>query len=360
MRVFTHFYPINRVGDKEEGFRWRTLLQFGDSWNCIGSVVMKNPGSSVRKNDMPINDTTILNHLMDYDESSDPWYEFDSDNTMINVAQLFAFKYGKQHHSSLSGVVQIFNLFYVRDADLGSAMKKASQFGCLSRFENEVQMTQYDCDHLIGPVYLGFSDLAKNKLFTSRARMFFETVKSKHCGDYLFDDFLKNSFTHPQSLMRNVNSSVYCRRDLLRFAEGTTNSSVIDETLASMFPQYGVSLLVQEKTGADWFLCGVHNYCLRTQMKAGKMTIGIEGWFHMPKDESDGLYHPFITVWNTNSFGQYLDSLQEAYYGCPIDDHGQKKRLFLNLPQIDSTDPEIISDMLNGYYSKLRNIIDNL
>ncbi len=28
------------------GFRWRTLLQYGNSWEVIGSVVMKNPGGA--------------------------------------------------------------------------------------------------------------------------------------------------------------------------------------------------------------------------------------------------------------------------------------------------------------------------
>lgn len=40
MKVYTHYYKI----DDNEGLRWPTLLQFGKSWDIIGSVVMKNPG----------------------------------------------------------------------------------------------------------------------------------------------------------------------------------------------------------------------------------------------------------------------------------------------------------------------------
>ena len=50
MKVYTHFIKI----DENDGYRWRTLLQFGNSWDCIGSVVMKNPGSSKMVDSVPI------------------------------------------------------------------------------------------------------------------------------------------------------------------------------------------------------------------------------------------------------------------------------------------------------------------
>lgn len=50
MKVYTHFIKI----DENDGYRWRTLLQFGNSWDCIGSVVMKNPGSSKMVDSEPI------------------------------------------------------------------------------------------------------------------------------------------------------------------------------------------------------------------------------------------------------------------------------------------------------------------
>ncbi|GIJ93186.1 hypothetical protein CAPN002_04040 [Capnocytophaga stomatis] len=47
MKVYAHFFE--EKGEKEVQYRWRTLLQFGDSWEIIGSVVMKNPGSAESK-----------------------------------------------------------------------------------------------------------------------------------------------------------------------------------------------------------------------------------------------------------------------------------------------------------------------
>ena len=52
MKVSTHYYKV----DNQHGLRWRTPLQFGKSWDIIGSVVMKNPGSSAPKAERPITD----------------------------------------------------------------------------------------------------------------------------------------------------------------------------------------------------------------------------------------------------------------------------------------------------------------
>ena len=43
MKVFAHYHKSETTG---KDYRWRTLLQFGTSWDIIGSVVMKNPGSA--------------------------------------------------------------------------------------------------------------------------------------------------------------------------------------------------------------------------------------------------------------------------------------------------------------------------
>lgn len=41
MKVFAHYECNENIE-----YRWRTLLQFGSSWDVLGSVVMKNPGSA--------------------------------------------------------------------------------------------------------------------------------------------------------------------------------------------------------------------------------------------------------------------------------------------------------------------------
>ena len=43
MKVYTHY---NKIANTDMGYRWRTLLQFGNSWDVIGSIVMMNPGGA--------------------------------------------------------------------------------------------------------------------------------------------------------------------------------------------------------------------------------------------------------------------------------------------------------------------------
>ena len=39
MKVYTHY---NKIANTDMGYRWRTLLQFGNSWDVIGSIVIPN------------------------------------------------------------------------------------------------------------------------------------------------------------------------------------------------------------------------------------------------------------------------------------------------------------------------------
>ena len=47
MKIYAEF-----IEDDGLLFRTKTLLQFGDSWDLIGSIVMKNPGSAKPENSM--------------------------------------------------------------------------------------------------------------------------------------------------------------------------------------------------------------------------------------------------------------------------------------------------------------------
>jgi len=60
MRVFAHYYSDEVTGIE---YRWRTLLQLGDSWDICGTVVMKNPGSSRPTCPINDNDSELLSHL---------------------------------------------------------------------------------------------------------------------------------------------------------------------------------------------------------------------------------------------------------------------------------------------------------
>ena len=217
MKVYTHFFKINET----EGFRWRTLLHFGNSWDCIGSIVMKNPGSSTFTKEAPVSKPEVLEGLSRYRFKELNWYEFSIDPTMRYVASLFAYKYGLDDPAQLSGVIQIFNLFYIKDADLTKAKQKAEKYGIPPLFNNALQMTQYDIDHLIAPVYLGFGSLAYSKEYGERAKLIFDAaIKLEGCN-YLSCKFCENFYYHPQWLIpfgKNYHNGLLT---LLRFKQET-------------------------------------------------------------------------------------------------------------------------------------------
>lgn len=214
MKVYTHYYSL----DNGINVRWRTLLQFGKSWDVIGSVVMKNPGSAAPKDIKSISDNTILKHLSLFDNRDNVWYEFSDDDTMRKVAVLFASFYGLDNVRKLQGVIQVFNLFYLRNPNLDDAQKEFKENAglCLpANFTSTDEMLEYDIQHLIAPVYLGFGDLAFSREFGSNAKRYFdEVIRSGISTDYLSSNFADNKFYHPQYLCGsgcNRAASVYIR-----------------------------------------------------------------------------------------------------------------------------------------------------
>jgi hypothetical protein len=215
MKVYTHFTKID--ASKSEGFRWRTLLQFGDSWKVIGSVVMKNPGSAALKGNCPITQSNILSELSVFDNSDNDWYEFTEDNTMRCVAKLFAFKYGYSSVDQLNGIIQVFNLFYLREANLAKA---------ISNGYRNVVSGEDDYKQLIAPVYLGFSQsLANNPEYKDRANRFFNKAIELGMNNIDKKSFTVNTFYHPQYLFFQGCGKPKSILELARFKENTVNPS---------------------------------------------------------------------------------------------------------------------------------------
>lgn len=211
MKVYTHYYKLA----DNEGLRWRTLLQFGSSFDIIGSVVMMNPGSSKPIDSKIIDNKRVLFNLSKFDETNDAWYEFTVDRTMGYVAVLFASYYGLDSVSQLDGVIQVFNLFYIMDPDLSSAMRKLTMAGLPSNFQTPNDLLIYDINHLVYPVYLGFGALAFNPAFRESAKQYFDAViNSGFSAAYLDKDYSKNKFYHPRYLLgygRNNKNSLLIR-----------------------------------------------------------------------------------------------------------------------------------------------------
>lgn len=195
MKVFAHYWKSEVTGND---YRWRTLLQFGTSWDIIGSVVMKNPGSAAPL--YSVNEPATLEQLkrleqakLYSDEPEYAWYSFSCDDTMQKVEKLFCSYYKT---STLNGIIQVFNLMNVRDPNLELALIKNNN--TVYPFSKTAEK---DIQSLIAPVYLGWGDLWKKQPFREDAEKIFTTVHNKLDGKYLFPQLKDNKFYHPQYLM---------------------------------------------------------------------------------------------------------------------------------------------------------------
>ena len=229
MKVYTHYYPIINSTD---GFRWRTILQFGKSFDIIGSVVMKNPGSANFLQDEPISDQRVLDLLQKFDNTSDKWYEFKTDQTMLCVGDLFAEYYDVPNRECLNGVIQIFNLFYIKEADLGKALLKNKTNSLMLNFQSTEDMTAYDLECLKAPIYLGFSDLAWHKDFTNRAKLFYNAAKEN--GMFYLDDFNNNPYFHPLYLMRQGKNTAKGIIQRMRFKQNSLTPIGLEDALQNI------------------------------------------------------------------------------------------------------------------------------
>lgn len=213
MKVYAHY--IMDTETKIE-YRWRTLLQFDDSWEIIGSVYMKNPGQAYPLKE--VSDTQILCTLQSFDDKDYIWYLFKEDITMRCIECLFQ-EYAKENHLPFKGVVQIFNLFNVRDADLTSAIEK-----CNRGHNDKLETIEDDLTYLVAPIYIGWGNLGKSPQFVDKARLIFERItQSPYNQHYLSENFYDNSFYHPLSLMRYLKNNYLSKRLRLCFFQNTSS-----------------------------------------------------------------------------------------------------------------------------------------
>lgn len=201
MKVYAHFIGTDKDGVQyrrsKDGFqyRWRTLLQFGNSWDVIGSVVMKNPGSA--KPTEGIITECEREHLAAFASNDLPWYVFSPDNTMRMIEIMFT--YSKNDGKPLNGVIQIFNLFNIRDADLNKALDK-SQTAVETVFSTIDDDLRNIKEHA-SPIYIGWGGLGNQKSFHESAKRYFDFIRNEMGQHYLFEKFSENRFYHPQYLM---------------------------------------------------------------------------------------------------------------------------------------------------------------
>ena len=119
MKVYAEFIEDNGLL-----FRTKTLLQFGDSWELIGSIVMKNPGSAKPGNPLSENSKIQISNFLGEEQDFRNWSETNNDPTMKRIAPIFNGNYVRKN-LPLNGIVQIFNLFNICEPKIKFVYEKA-------------------------------------------------------------------------------------------------------------------------------------------------------------------------------------------------------------------------------------------
>lgn len=223
MKVYAKYFSEYNVE-----YRKNTLLKFGvkDNWELIGSLFLINPGSAKPISDQQL-EGDVMNRIIEFlpnEQGSNNWYEFRADPTMRFVESLFSGKYINKS-KELNGVIQLFNLFNLRDANLENAILE------MSKNNQNLQMFSYQDDLKLikeKPVYLGWGAKGKtDKVLNKLAREIFDLVKSGSGNQYLKERFEDNTFYHPRYIQMSYKKP-HLQAMLNNFSDPTRTYSTED------------------------------------------------------------------------------------------------------------------------------------
>jgi len=216
LRAFAEYF-------EEAGLLYRrnTLLQFGNSWDLIGNVVLANPGSAEPTAAASQDILDLISSF--YDEyrngeniQPENWHEFSPDPTMRFVEKIFNGWYlGKD--IELNGVVQLFNTFNIKNQILQEAV---TQIGVESDLLFSYNIYKYFNDK---PTYFGFSnEVLGNDVLRNVAMNIFNN-SSKVIRSIYNDNFSMNSFYHPMYI-----NQAYCQNHFKKYKEEVLSKIVIN------------------------------------------------------------------------------------------------------------------------------------
>lgn len=204
MNVYARF-----LIDDGFAFRLNTVLQFGEGWNVIGAAVLVNPGSA--KPVVDVSDCGTLAALSDITGKNDCWKQFSADPTMRFLKKIFDGSYiGEQ--KKLNGVVLLYNLFNLRNANLQQALEVAGSCKSPLLFCSNEDIASLKA---VEKVYLGWGKEGVRPVLRPMAEKVFNAVKDSNA--YLYRDFDKNKFRHPMYINRAISRDKEIRKVLTRF-----------------------------------------------------------------------------------------------------------------------------------------------
>lgn len=197
MKVYAQYFELDGIS-----YRLNTILQFGDSWELLGNVVLANPGSAEPIKEI---DATKINQLQSFYKNFENrnfdgknWYEFNDDATMQRIEKVFNGWYVNSSDTiELNGVIQLFNTFNVKNQNLTESIEKLP-------LDNDILFSlgieKYFNDK---PTYFGFSN---DVLYDDRLRLIAENIfnnSSSIVKTVYNKEFDKNSFYHPTFINRS-------------------------------------------------------------------------------------------------------------------------------------------------------------
>ena len=195
MRVFAEY--INHQGLE---YRRRTLIQYGDSLNLIGSAVLKNPGSALPERPVTSQELIGINSFYQTEVKAELWQVFNvgKDATIRDfLPKLFNGYYACGSTHELNGIIQLFNLFYIREPNSARANAQVTTKASSYAYEMPQELVQLLAHK---PVYLGWGKVHRlNSKTKELSKQLFNYQKQTSCC-YLKPNFEDNSFYHPQYL----------------------------------------------------------------------------------------------------------------------------------------------------------------
>lgn len=210
MKVYAEYFEENGLS-----FRTNTILQFGNSWDLIGNIVLANPGSATPINKISNDEAGRLKLFYnDFRNNKnfkiDNWHEFSSDQTIQRIEKIFNGSY-LQKNKELNGVIQLFNTFNIKNQNLEEAI---SQIGVDSNLLFSIGIEKYFHNK---PTYFGFSNKVLNSdILRPIAENIFNNSSDEIRSIYK-NKFEDNSFYHPTYINRAINQDHFqwYKNDLL-------------------------------------------------------------------------------------------------------------------------------------------------
>lgn len=213
MNVYAKFIEFDKIK-----YRQNTILQFGDSWQLIGNIVLANPGSA--KPLLNKIDDQVKNHITKFYHSNfnsrklnlNSWYKFNEDATIKRIVKIFNGWYVNNEKTiELNGVIQLFNTFNVKNQNLIEAVDTLP--------EDSDQLFSIGIEQFFNdkPTYFGFSSKVLNHI---RLRTIAENIFNNSTNEIkalYHHKFGDNKFYHPTFINRSYKKDFFniYKNDLL-------------------------------------------------------------------------------------------------------------------------------------------------